>query len=98
MPLTNKRAIIVKGRRLVAPQQERNLLACLHGNNLGFAVPYETLCAALGYGRPTRKKKHALQQHVVSLKRLLDSYGVPCTITVAHNVGYALCPVRKAKK
>ena len=57
----------------MARPQERTILLCLQ-ENVGFLVPYETLCAVLGYGTAAAKERHALHQHIMSLRRLLSEH------------------------
>ena len=95
MAVFSRTAVVVGGRRVTVRPLERALLECLH-KNIGSAVPYRALCAILGYGRATAARKHALQQQIVHLRRLLDERGVRMVIAVAPDVGYALCPLRRA--
>jgi DNA-binding winged helix-turn-helix (wHTH) protein len=64
------------GRQVMARPHERAILVCVH-ENMGLLVSYETLCEALGYGSATAKGKHALQQHITTLRRLLSDHDVP---------------------
>ena len=79
----------------MARPQERTLLVCLH-ENAGFLVPYETLCAVLGYATATEKERHALQQHIMTLRRLLSEHEAPYAVAGIDGVGYTL--VRGPKK
>jgi DNA-binding winged helix-turn-helix (wHTH) protein len=78
----------------MARPHERAILVCLH-ENIGFLVSYETLCGALGYGTATPKGKHALQQHITTLRRLLSDHEVPYAVAAISGVGYTLCSVRE---
>ncbi|HMF28374.1 MAG TPA: helix-turn-helix domain-containing protein [Candidatus Cybelea sp.] len=80
---------------VLARPQERTILLCLQ-ENVEFLVPYETLCAALGYETATAKERHALHQHVMTLRRLLSEHKVPYAVAGIEGVGYTL--VREAKK
>jgi DNA-binding response OmpR family regulator len=77
----------------MARPHERAILVCLH-KNMGFLVPYDTLCAALGYGSATAKGKHAVQQHIMTLRRLLSRHAVPYAVAAVSGAGYTLCCVR----
>lgn len=80
---------------VMARPQERAILLCLQ-ENVGFLVPYETLCAVLGYGTASAKERHALHQHIMSLRRLLSEHKVPYAVAGIEGVGYTL--VRGPKK
>jgi len=80
---------------VLARPQERTVLLCLQ-ENVGFLVPYETLCAALGYETAGAKERHALHQHIMTLRRLLSEHKVPYAVAGIEGVGYTL--VREAKK
>src|SRR3954453_6503774 len=67
------------------------LLTCLYGR-LGQVVPYNQLGAALGYRR-IGLRRAVLRQYVYVLERLLAEHKAPYTVTVARNVGYALCQI-----
>jgi DNA-binding winged helix-turn-helix (wHTH) protein len=67
---------------------------CLH-ENMGFLVPYERLCAALGHRTATAKGKHTLQQHIMTLRRLLSDHAVPYAVAAVSGTGYTLCYVRE---
>jgi DNA-binding winged helix-turn-helix (wHTH) protein len=79
----------------MARPRERAILLCLH-DNAGFIVPYETLCAVLGYGTATAKERHALHQHIMALRRLLSEHEAPYAVAGIEGVGYTL--VRGPKK
>jgi DNA-binding winged helix-turn-helix (wHTH) protein len=80
----------------MARPHERAILICLQ-ENVGFIVPYETLCAALGYGTVTvtAKERHAIHQHVMTLRRLLSEHEVPYVVAGIDDVGYALVRARE---
>lgn len=80
---------------VLARPQERTILLCLQ-ENVGFLVSYETLCAALGYGTAAAKERHALHQHIMTLRRLLSEHQVPYAVAGIEGVGYTL--VREQKK
>ena len=88
--------VLILGHRLRAARQERAILRCL-SENFGFVVSYETLCVALGYASATPKNKHTVRQQIMAVKRLLETYDVPCTVTTAVGVGYALCSLREPR-
>lgn len=85
--------MLLDGHQVMARPRERAILVCLH-ENMGFLVPYATLCAVLGYGTATEKGKHALQQHIMTVKRLLADHEVPYTVAAISGAGYTLCSVR----
>jgi hypothetical protein len=68
------------------------LLACLR-ENLGRVVPYERLCSCLGHESKRRMPKHLLRQYMTGIKHTLAAHDAPYVLTVAQNVGYALCKV-----
>jgi len=78
----------------MARAHERAILVCLH-ENAGFIVPYETLCTALGYATVTAKERHAVHQHVMTLRRLLSEHEVPYVVAGIDDVGYALVRARE---
>jgi DNA-binding winged helix-turn-helix (wHTH) protein len=78
---------------MVRPQ-EGTILLCLQ-ENVGFVVPYDTLCAALGYGAATAKERHTLHQHLMTLRRLLSEHNVPYAVAGIEGVGYTLVRERK---
>lgn len=84
------------GHEVLARPRERAILLCLH-ENVGLLVPYETLGAALGHGIVTAKEKHALHQHIMTLRRLLSEREVPYAVAGIDGVGYALvrAPAKK---
>ena len=82
------------GHNILARPHERAILVCLH-ENVGFIVPYETLGAALGYTTVTAKERHAVHQHVMTLRRLLSEHEVPYVVAGIDGVGYALVRARE---
>lgn len=80
---------------VMARPQERTILLCLQ-ENVGYVVPYDTLCAALGYGTSAAKERHALHQHIMTLRRLLSEHKVPYAVAGIEGVGYTF--VREPKK
>lgn len=80
---------------VLARAQERTILLCLQ-ENAGFLVRYEVLCTALGYETAAAKERHALHQHVMTLRRLLSEHQVPYAVAGIEGVGYTL--VREQKK
>lgn len=91
---STRRPVLLDGHQVMARPHERALLVCLHENR-GFLVPYATLCAVLGYGSATEKGKHALQQHIMTVKSLLSDHDVPYAVAAISGAGYTLCAVRE---
>jgi DNA-binding winged helix-turn-helix (wHTH) protein len=87
--------VLDDGHDVMARPHERAILVCLH-ENVGFLVPYETLCAALGHETATAKERHALHQHIMTLRRLLSEHEIPYAVAGVDGVGYTL--VREPKK
>jgi DNA-binding response OmpR family regulator len=87
--------VLDDGHEVMARPHERAILVCLHAN-VGYLVPYETLCAALGHGTATAKERHALHQHIMTLRRLLSEHEIPYAVAGVDGVGYTL--VREPKK
>ena len=87
--------VLDDGHEVMARPHERAILVCLH-ENAGFLVPYETLCATLGHGTATAKERHALHQHIMTLRRLLSEHEAPYAVAGVDGVGYTL--VREPKK
>ena len=87
--------VLDDGHEVMARPHERAILLCLR-ENVGFLVPYETLCAALGYGTAAAKERHALHQHIMTLRRLLSEHEIPYAVAGVDGVGYTL--VRETKK
>jgi DNA-binding response OmpR family regulator len=73
-------------------QRHVSLLACLR-ENLGRVVTYERLCSCLGHESKRRTPKHLLRQYMAGIKQMLAAHDAPYVLTVAQNVGYALCKV-----
>jgi DNA-binding winged helix-turn-helix (wHTH) protein len=87
--------VLDDGHEVMARPHERAILVCLY-ENTGFLVPYETLCAALGHGTATAKERHALHQHIMTLRRLLSEHEIPYVVAGVDGVGYTL--VREPRK
>lgn len=86
--------VLDDGYAVLARPQERAILVCLH-EAVGFLVPYEKLCAVLGYGTASAKERHAMHQHIMTLRRLLSEHQVPYAVAGIDGVGYTLCAVRE---
>ena len=85
-------ALLIKGRRVGASQTKIALLAALR-DNVGSVVTYSHLCGILGYDVVHRKPVHILRQYIGWWKRTLAAHKIPFVITVAPEVGYALCAI-----
>jgi hypothetical protein len=64
-------------------------------DNLGRAVSYKRLVAVIGRRSDNSSSRHLLRQYVSVLREMLVADDVPYVITVAQEVGYALCEVAK---
>ena len=97
MAIKNPNVLSILGRRITVRPSERAILACLH-DNLGFAVPYKKLCT-LGYGSGavTRRRKQALRQTMLMVRRRLDKHKVRCVLAAIPRFGYAMFPLRKRR-
>ena len=66
-----KLVLFINGRWVKAPQPQIALLACLY-REIGYLVPYETLCSVIGHREATKKQKHILRQYMGPLKQGLS--------------------------
>ena len=64
-------------------------------NHLGKVITYKQLCSVLGCGYDHKRQlsRRLLRQYAYEIKRTLAKYEAPYMLTVAANVGYALCEV-----
>jgi len=62
-------------------------------DRLGKVITYKQLCSVLGCGYDHRRQlsRRLLRQYAYEIKRTLEKYEAPYMLTVAANVGYALC-------
>lgn len=80
-----------------ASQTQTALLACLH-DEMGRVVRAESLCAVLGHnGRNRRKELHILRQYMAWVRQTLSAHKLPYVLTVAPDLGYALCEIRRRR-
>ena len=91
-PRLRKPALFINGDRVSASSRHVALFTCLR-KNLGRVVPYERLFSCLGHESKRRMPKHLLRQYMASIKQMLAAHDAPYVLTVAQNVGYALCKV-----
>jgi len=86
----NKLAVFIRERRVKASPAQAALLASLH-ENPGHVVSYERLGQALGFKSIRMQERNVMRQHIAWIKKTLAAHRAPCLITVAPEVGYALC-------
>lgn len=91
-PNTRTSALQIGDRFLLLPARQLAILECLY-ENLGVVVPYARLCAILGLSSDKGKDRHLLRQYINHNSATLEANHLPYVITVAHEVGYALCRV-----
>ena len=82
--------LFINGEHVSAPATNVKLLAHLHEHR-GQVVPLHTLCRLLGFPIMTEAELHVLRQYTSWINQTLAQYRLPCCLTVARNVGYALC-------
>jgi hypothetical protein len=63
------------------------------GGAPGYVVPMHRLCFLLGFPNMTEADRHILHQYASWIGRTLAEHGLPYCLTVARNVGYALCEI-----
>jgi DNA-binding response OmpR family regulator len=91
-PRLRKPALFINGERVSASSRHVALFTCLR-KNLGRVVSYERLFSCLGHKSRRKMPKHLLRQYMTWIKHTLSTHEVPNVLTVAQNVGYALCKV-----
>ena len=90
-----KLAVFVNGQRAdVLNRQTQAVAACLF-DNLGRAVPYRRLIAAIGRKSDDLSNRHLLRQYISMLRQMLLASEAPYGIAVVQEVGYALCEIAK---
>jgi DNA-binding response OmpR family regulator len=89
--------LFINGRHVSAPPTNVKLLAYLH-QHLGQAVPMHRLCRLLGFPNMTQADRHILRQYLHWIGRTLAEHGLPYCLTVARNVGYALCQIAPERR
>jgi DNA-binding XRE family transcriptional regulator len=82
----------INGRRVRGNQTVLALLARLF-DNLGIVIPYEQLCPLIGHKSANSAATHVLRQYIARLRDQLIATKAPYVITVAGEVGYALCKI-----
>jgi DNA-binding XRE family transcriptional regulator len=88
-------AVFVNGQRAdVLNRQTQAVAACLF-DNLGRAVPYRRLIAAIGHKSDDLSNRHLLRQYISMLRQMLLASEAPYGIAVVQEVGYALCEIAK---
>ena len=92
-----KLVLFINGRWAKAPRSAVALLACLH-DEIGYLVPYETLCSIIGHEEATKKQKHVLRQHMIAIKRVLEEHQAGCAVAVVDGAGYVLCHKRRRRQ
>jgi hypothetical protein len=86
----SKLGLLINEKHISAPDRHVALLACLYDNR-GRVVPYKRLFSTLGYEGRRDVQKHLLRQYMAWIKRALSQHEAPYVLSVAQNVGYALC-------
>jgi DNA-binding response OmpR family regulator len=89
-----KLSLLINGEPVKTSETVAALVACLYGH-LGQMVPYNQLGPAIGYRRAGSLQRPVLRQYVYVVERLLAKHKAPYVITVARDVGYALCPIAR---
>ena len=84
--------LCINGRRVRGNQTMLALLARLF-DNLGTVIPYEQLCLSIGHKSANSADTHVLRQYTAWLRGVLITNKAPYVITVAREVGYALCKI-----
>jgi DNA-binding XRE family transcriptional regulator len=82
--------LLINGRHVLGNQTMLALLARLF-DNLGTVIPYEQLCLSIGHKSANSAATHVLRQYITRLRGQLIANKAPYVITVAGEVGYALC-------
>ena len=62
-------------------------------DNLGTVIPYTDLCLLIGHKSANSAATHVLRQYTAWLRGALMANKAPYVITVAGEVGYALCKI-----
>jgi len=62
-------------------------------DNLGTVIPYTDLCLLIGHKSANSAATHVLRQYTAWLRGVLIANKAPYVITVARDVGYALCKI-----
>jgi hypothetical protein len=89
-----KLSLLINGEPAKTSETVAALVACLYGH-LGQVVPYNQLGPAIGYRRARSLQRPVLRQYVYVVEQLLAKHKAPYVITVARDVGYALCPIAR---
>jgi DNA-binding XRE family transcriptional regulator len=91
---TGELVLCINGRRV---QGNRTMLALLSRlfDNLGAVIPYTDLCLLIGHKSANSAATHVLRQYTAWLRGVLIANKAPYVITVAGEVGYALCKIAK---
>ena len=79
-----------KKRVTLPPGRHTNLIECFL-THAGRVVPYETLSAAMKWGKADKRFRHCLRQYILQLRTNLRKEKVHAHFAVADSVGYALC-------
>ena len=87
---TGELILLINGRHVLGNQTMLALLARLF-DNLGTVIPYEQLCLSIGHKSANWAATHVLRQYISWLRNQLIATKAPYAITVAREVGYALC-------
>jgi DNA-binding XRE family transcriptional regulator len=87
---TGELILLINGRHVLGNQTMLALLARLF-DNLGTVIPYEDLCLLIGHKSANWAATHVLRQYIAWLRDQLIATKAPYAITVAREVGYALC-------
>jgi DNA-binding XRE family transcriptional regulator len=89
---TGELILLINGRHVLGNQTMLALLARLF-DNLGTVIPYEQLCLSIGHKSANSAATHVLRQYIARLRDQLIATKAPYVITVAGEVGYALCKI-----
>jgi DNA-binding winged helix-turn-helix (wHTH) protein len=86
--LPGQSGLVIAGRRVAMGKKQSRLLMQLH-KAMGSVVPYDKLCSIIG--STGARGKRALRAHVGRINRMLTARKPPVFVTVAREIGYALC-------
>ena len=85
-------ALFIAGRQVEVNQNVVLLIERLW-QNVGRVVKYDDLCLILGRVRVGPEERHLLRQYILIIKKLLTEHRTSHVLTVASNLGYALCEI-----
>jgi hypothetical protein len=89
--------LYIDGRHVEGSQRHIAVLACLY-DELGHVVPYKRLCPVLGQKTTGPTSLHLLRQYTTWIRQTLAVNKSPYVLTVAADVGYALCEISATRR